>query len=90
MGASFYDRGCSAVSPWKWPVVAVRWLLRRVQRPFFFGLQTELDVLRALDSEHATGPVSRRAYDFLLTLYRENQRHLEALRRSALMGTRVA
>ena len=40
--------------------------------------------------DNPSGPVSRNAYLTLLSLYRENQRHLEALRQSALTGNRVS
>jgi len=48
------------------------------------------DEYRPLAADWNSGAVPRNAYETLLTLYRENQRHLEALRRSALTGTRVA
>lgn len=49
MAEAFYDRGCTPSSRWKWPIVAVRRVLRRVQRPFFYDLQAQLDALRATD-----------------------------------------
>ncbi len=47
MNPPFYDQGCTATSWWKWPIVAARRLLRRLQRPYFVALQAELDELRA-------------------------------------------
>jgi len=50
MAATFYDHGCTPSSFWKWPVVATRRLLRRLQRPFFYGLEAELATLRAINA----------------------------------------
>jgi len=52
MAATFYDQGCVPSSHWKWPAVAARRLLRRLQRPFFYELQSELEALRASDAAH--------------------------------------
>ena len=49
-----------------------------------------LDCTPSVATEDDSQVVSRRAYETLLSLYRENQRHLEALRQSALTGNRVS
>ena len=48
---AFFEYGCVSSSRWKWPVMAARRLLRRLQRPFFFALQAELEAVRARDAE---------------------------------------
>jgi len=62
----------------------------QVPRPKISIEEPRHDEMESIVAECSSNAVSRTAYRTLLSLYRENQRHLEALRRSVLTGTRVA
>lgn len=46
VSSRFFDHGCEPVKWYKKPVAQTRRLLRRVQRPFFFSLQSTLDTMQ--------------------------------------------